>query len=571
MSPQLFRQMSGRAGRRGFDKSGQVVFYGLSFDRISLLTTSNVASLTGHQALPGTTLLRLLHRMFASPVGVDQRSVRGMLRTMIGVPLMAHTWNRLAGHDPALSQMGRRTGSVALTQLTATERRHALALRRFTADATASTLRFLASQRLVDAATLRPTRLALLPILLPETGSSAFLFLHLLRSGALHALCEGVTSRNVTDTAFERAVERMLALLARLFSRLPLSADAAARLREEAAAAGEPVPATVMLPAAEEVVLKQVRAFEATCRLHARTFLRVHSAHALDGHEEGEGDAEEDGETGGVEDGEVEAKAAEEAKAAADKAAAGVAAGRRGRGSDEEDEEDEDSDMDIADVGGSGAAGEEVKDEEAAAREARERAVAEEKAAALAAEHQGVVRDSSTLPVSALSLRSGAAESDAVSVASVLRSAAAASGPGTVGASAGGGHAAELAAFVQPVHAEAADRTMSSYLSLMREDMPLEAGMSLPVVDSGEFARPLSGYVVCVYRHASNKRLRETSRVYHDVFNEILAFRHVLSTMVKFVLVHVLKVNDPVRVVIEEIEAQFKQSSNRYVEDQVKA
>lgn len=55
-----FRQMSGRAGRRGMDFLGHVMFIGVSFRKIRRLLTSDLMVLKGHVQLDVTTQLRLL-------------------------------------------------------------------------------------------------------------------------------------------------------------------------------------------------------------------------------------------------------------------------------------------------------------------------------------------------------------------------------------------------------------------------------------------------------------------------------------------------------------------------------
>mmetsp|Transcript_80735 Transcript_80735/g.168380 ORF Transcript_80735/g.168380 Transcript_80735/m.168380 type:complete len:1314 (-) Transcript_80735:305-4246(-) len=56
----IFRQMSGRAGRRGFDLLGQVVFLDMSFRKITALLASDCPPLLGQFSLSSTLLLRSL-------------------------------------------------------------------------------------------------------------------------------------------------------------------------------------------------------------------------------------------------------------------------------------------------------------------------------------------------------------------------------------------------------------------------------------------------------------------------------------------------------------------------------
>lgn len=56
----MFRQMSGRAGRRGFDLLGQVIFLDMAFGKVQRLIASDLSSLAGEFTLSPTTLLRAL-------------------------------------------------------------------------------------------------------------------------------------------------------------------------------------------------------------------------------------------------------------------------------------------------------------------------------------------------------------------------------------------------------------------------------------------------------------------------------------------------------------------------------
>lgn len=57
----MYRQMSGRAGRRGFDLLGQVIFLDKPFSKIQRLITSDLSTLAGEFTLSPTILLRALH------------------------------------------------------------------------------------------------------------------------------------------------------------------------------------------------------------------------------------------------------------------------------------------------------------------------------------------------------------------------------------------------------------------------------------------------------------------------------------------------------------------------------
>ena len=61
-----YRQCAGRAGRRGFDLKGNVIFYGLPLDRVQRLVMSRLPSLGGNFPLTSTLALRLLNLLHGS-------------------------------------------------------------------------------------------------------------------------------------------------------------------------------------------------------------------------------------------------------------------------------------------------------------------------------------------------------------------------------------------------------------------------------------------------------------------------------------------------------------------------
>ncbi|CAE6514901.1 unnamed protein product [Rhizoctonia solani] len=62
----MYRQCAGRAGRRGFDLLGKVVFYNIPLDRIHRLMLSRLPPLTGNWPLTTTLCLRLFHLITGS-------------------------------------------------------------------------------------------------------------------------------------------------------------------------------------------------------------------------------------------------------------------------------------------------------------------------------------------------------------------------------------------------------------------------------------------------------------------------------------------------------------------------
>ncbi|KAI9511439.1 P-loop containing nucleoside triphosphate hydrolase protein [Russula earlei] len=76
-----FRQCAGRAGRRGFDLLGRVIFYGIPLDRINRILLSRLPRLTGTFPLSSTMVLRLFNLLEGSnhaPYAVH--AIRSILR-----------------------------------------------------------------------------------------------------------------------------------------------------------------------------------------------------------------------------------------------------------------------------------------------------------------------------------------------------------------------------------------------------------------------------------------------------------------------------------------------------------
>lgn len=76
----MYRQCAGRAGRRGYDLLGNVIFYGLPLDRVQRLVLSKLPSLAGNFPLTSTLTLRLLNLLEGSnyaPVAV--KAVKSLL------------------------------------------------------------------------------------------------------------------------------------------------------------------------------------------------------------------------------------------------------------------------------------------------------------------------------------------------------------------------------------------------------------------------------------------------------------------------------------------------------------
>ncbi|ORM42209.1 putative helicase [Babesia sp. Xinjiang] len=73
LTPLMYKQMSGRCGRRGFDLSGHVIFWGLPMKRIRQLLTAQLPNLSGYASCSPTEVLATLSAFNSLLVSVRAR------------------------------------------------------------------------------------------------------------------------------------------------------------------------------------------------------------------------------------------------------------------------------------------------------------------------------------------------------------------------------------------------------------------------------------------------------------------------------------------------------------------
>lgn len=172
-----YRQCAGRAGRRGYDLLGKVVFYGISFDRVQRIILSRLPSLAGHFPLTSTLVLRLLNLMHgADPAETTVRAVRSLLQ----MPQVI--WDSQKGEHQLLHHL------------------------RFS-------IEYLRRARLVDGEG-RPMNLFGIAAHLYYTEPSNLALVTLLRAGVIHEIC--------SNKSMIRAKQDLLILFCHLFGRREL-------------------------------------------------------------------------------------------------------------------------------------------------------------------------------------------------------------------------------------------------------------------------------------------------------------------------------------------------------------
>ncbi|KAG8944709.1 hypothetical protein FRC04_001608 [Tulasnella sp. 424] len=172
----MYRQCAGRAGRRGMDILGNVVFYGIPMERIHGIITSKVPPLTGNMPLTTTLSLRLCNLLHGSQ---QASSAVNAINSVLRLPQLSLASD--IGRDEVLHHL------------------------RFSFD-------YLRRTNLLN---VQGEPLIMFPLVahLYHTEPSNLALVALLQGGVLHRICDSI-DRNPIDTK-----RSLVAVLAHLFAR----------------------------------------------------------------------------------------------------------------------------------------------------------------------------------------------------------------------------------------------------------------------------------------------------------------------------------------------------------------
>ncbi|TKA25301.1 hypothetical protein B0A50_06205 [Salinomyces thailandicus] len=172
-----FRQCAGRAGRRGFDLLGNVVFQGVSRQKVCRLISSRLPDLNGHFPITTTLVLRLFTLLHESK---NSKYAVGAINALLSQP-------RLYMGGPSFKDQTMHHLRFSIEYL---RRQHLLATNG------------------------APLNFAGLVSHLYFTENSSFAFHALLKEGYFHELCAGI-NKNEKNT-----VETLMLVMAHLFNRI---------------------------------------------------------------------------------------------------------------------------------------------------------------------------------------------------------------------------------------------------------------------------------------------------------------------------------------------------------------
>ncbi|KAJ4265390.1 hypothetical protein NW762_004678 [Fusarium torreyae] len=179
LSPQNYRQASGRAGRRGFDLLGNVVFNGISRGRVHEIMSSRLPALKGQFPISTTLILRLF-------VLLDGTKISKFATDAVDA-LLSQTRLYLGGPEAEMSV------------------KHHL---RFS-------IEYLRRQNLLSS-NGAPVNFSGLVGHLYFTENAVFAFHSLLRGGYFHEVCKDI------DNNRERVLRELMLVLSHLFNRIPI-------------------------------------------------------------------------------------------------------------------------------------------------------------------------------------------------------------------------------------------------------------------------------------------------------------------------------------------------------------
>ncbi|KAF5966917.1 dead deah box helicase [Fusarium coicis] len=231
LSPQNYRQASGRAGRRGFDLLGNVVFNGINRERVHEIMSSRLPALKGQFPISTTLVLRLF--VLLSGTKSNEFAVNAVKT------LLSQTRLYLGGPDAEMTV------------------KHHL---RFS-------IEYLRRQNLLSV-NGEPIHFAGLVGHLYFTENAVFAFHSLLRGGYFHKLCKDI------DCARERVLREMMLVLSHLFNRVPIQRTA--KTIEVVESSSSDIFLKRLPVAAERLLVRHNRETLSTFRDYVSSYIDAH-------------------------------------------------------------------------------------------------------------------------------------------------------------------------------------------------------------------------------------------------------------------------------------------------------
>ncbi|KAJ3535158.1 hypothetical protein NMY22_g6618 [Coprinellus aureogranulatus] len=217
-----YRQCAGRAGRRGYDLLGNVIFYGLPMDRVQRLMLSKLPILGGGFPLTSTLVLRLCNLLEESNRAPN---VVKAIDTLMSMPRVSFASD--VGHDYLVHHVQ-------------------------------FSIEYLRRNGLLNEEG-KPMNLFAIAGHLYYAEPSNLALVGLLRAGVLHTICKGISVRATdSDVRLEEAKRTYILLMAHLFGRRLLP-KALAENEEELRRLTSKYPSKIVLPPMPTVARKAIQ------------------------------------------------------------------------------------------------------------------------------------------------------------------------------------------------------------------------------------------------------------------------------------------------------------------------
>lgn len=207
LTPLLYRQMAGRAGRRGFDHSGNVVFMSMQTSKMRRLLTSSLSNLRGNFPFTTTYILRL----FMFSYQIDETADRP-LENASAIEKRIKTALTLMRNPFLLYSLGKNSPDKTKVKKSLMKQ-----LKLFTIYSV-QLLRWLGT---LDSKGL-PVGLAPVVTYLSEYEPGNLVFVYLMQKNVFYDLCSSVTNKN---TSLSEVKEKLIIIFANLFTNVIVSPD----------------------------------------------------------------------------------------------------------------------------------------------------------------------------------------------------------------------------------------------------------------------------------------------------------------------------------------------------------
>ncbi|KAL7074718.1 hypothetical protein ACQ4LE_005937 [Meloidogyne hapla] len=211
LTPLQFRQMSGRAGRRGFDPAGTVIFMSLPTNKIRRLLTASLATLRGNVPFTTAFLLRLIS-FVNGELSKDQQKFAKNTRTQGGLVKSSKLDNNDISNEDV-----RRKAALTLLKVPFVLQTHNGNFGNLLRFLTFFYVQLLRRMQLLDEKCI-PRGFAHFALHLSQYDPGSLVFIHILQTGVLHRYIHTTYEDLFHEEQKTKAKEDIIFILAHIFT-----------------------------------------------------------------------------------------------------------------------------------------------------------------------------------------------------------------------------------------------------------------------------------------------------------------------------------------------------------------